>query len=182
MPTRAQVQILDPKRWWLLVLVGLFGVVVGILALSYTGITLIAIGLFFGLNLMLIGSMGLVLAGEERVHYSEGIRIIRILLAFLALLAGLFCIVHPGFSVLVVLLAVGFWFIAQGVAEIAEAYHEKRGRWLNAVLGVIAIAAGVIVIGDPDIGLRTLAIIAGLGFLVRGLVQIFAGLHLRRFA
>jgi uncharacterized membrane protein HdeD (DUF308 family) len=182
MPTLVQVQVLDPKRWWLLVIVGLASVVVGILALAYTGITLVALGLFFGINLMLVGAVWVILAAEERGYGTVGIRVIRIVVGFLAMLAGLFCIVHPGAGVIVILIAVAFWFIATGVAELAEAFHESSGRILNAVLGLLGIAVGVLLVGDPDIGLRTVAIIAGLGFLLRGLLQVFAGVHLRRFA
>jgi uncharacterized membrane protein HdeD (DUF308 family) len=181
MVARAHVQVLDPKRWWLLVVVGLASVVVGILALAYTGITLIALGLFFGINLMLVGGVWVILAAEEGGR-TVGIRVIRIVLGFLAILAGLFCIVHPGAGVIVILIAVAFWFIATGIAELAEAFHERRGRVLNAILGLLGIAIGVLLVGDPDIGLRTVAIIAGLGFLLRGLLQMAAGLQLRRFA
>jgi uncharacterized membrane protein HdeD (DUF308 family) len=50
------------------------------------------------------------------------------------------------------------------------------------LLGVISIAAGIIIVGDPDIGLTTLALIAGISFIVRGSVELMAALYRRRLA
>jgi uncharacterized membrane protein HdeD (DUF308 family) len=40
----------------------------------------------------------------------------------------------------------------------------------------------VIIVGNPDIGLTTLALLAGLAFLVRGSVEVMAALYIRRLA
>ena len=45
---------------------------------------------------------------------------------------------------------------------------------------MVSIAAGVIILGDPDIGLRTLAILAGILFIVRGVFEMAVGWELRR--
>ena len=177
---RAQVEIINPRRWWVLVALGVLSLVVGILALAYTGITLVAIGLFFGINLMFVGTAWVMLAVSENLGH--GTRTIRIVVGFLAVLAGLFCLVHPGAGFLAVLLAVAFWFVAVGIAELAEAVDEPRGRLLNTVLGVLGIAAGILLVVDPDIGLRTVAVIAGIAFVLRGIVQVLSGLRLRQFA
>ncbi|MGH2960665.1 MAG: DUF308 domain-containing protein [Solirubrobacterales bacterium] len=66
-------------------------------------------------------------------------------------------------------LLVGLITVAAGVLALAY-----------MLLGLISIAAGVIILGDPDIGLRTLAILAGIMFIVRGTLEIVAGVALRR--
>jgi uncharacterized membrane protein HdeD (DUF308 family) len=178
--TKAQVQIINPRRWWALALLGLLSIVVGILALAYTGVTLIALGLFFGINLIVVGTVWVMLTHEEGPRHSA--HALRIVVGFLAILAGLFCLVHPGAGVLAILIAVAFWFVMVGVAELAEAVNEPGGRVLNAILGGLSIAVGILLVGDPDIGLRTIAVIAGIGFIVRGFVQVVAAGHLRAFA
>ena len=47
---------------------------------------------------------------------------------------------------------------------------------ISIILGVVSIAAGVIIVANPDIGLTTLALLAGIGFIVRGTVEVMAGL------
>jgi uncharacterized membrane protein HdeD (DUF308 family) len=59
---------------------------------------------------------------------------------------------------------------------------EPEHRVIAAILGVVSIAAGVIIVGNPDIGLTTLALLAGLAFFVRGTVEVMAALYIRRQA
>ena len=48
------------------------------------------------------------------------------------------------------------------------------------MLGVVSIAAGVIIVANPDIGLTTLALLAGIGFIVRGTVEVMAAAWMYR--
>jgi uncharacterized membrane protein HdeD (DUF308 family) len=166
-----------PERWWIVVLLGLISIAVGVLALAYPDLTLLALGLFFGINLLIMGAFAVMFGVDE--DSGAGGRTLRIVIGFLAILAGLFCLVRPGASVLALLLAVAFWFVMTGVADLARAVTEPRGRFLSAVLGLVGIAIGVIMVADPDIGLETLALIAGIGFIVRGTIEVLAGFGLR---
>jgi uncharacterized membrane protein HdeD (DUF308 family) len=169
---------IDPGRWWLVVLLGLVSLAAGVLALAYPDITLLALGLFFGVNLLVMGTLWVMVGTDEDT--GTGGKVLRIVVGFLAILAGLICLVRPGASVLALLLAVAFWFVMTGVADLTRAFAEPHGRVLSALLGIAGIVIGVVMVSDPDIGLETLALIAGIGFVVRGTVEIAAGLVLRR--
>lgn len=166
-----------PDRWWLVALLGLLSIVVGILALAYPDITLLALGLFFGINLLIAGALWVMVGVDE--DSGAGGRALRLIVGFLAILAGLVCLVRPGASVLALLIVVAFWFVMVGVADLARAFSEPRHRGFSIVLGVIGIAAGVIIVSNPDIGLTTLALLAGIAFIVRGTVELLAGFALR---
>lgn len=168
---------IKPERWWIVALIGVISIAAGILALAYPGITLLALGLFFGINLLVAGMFAVIVAADEDT--GPGGRALRMIVGFLAILAGLICLVRPGASVLALLLAVAFWFVMVGVADVTRAIVEPRGRFLSALLGVIGIAVGIVMVADPDIGLETLALIAGIGFIVRGTLEVFAGFALR---
>jgi uncharacterized membrane protein HdeD (DUF308 family) len=174
----AAVQAIKPAHWWALVLIGLFQVIAGVLALVYVGITLLALGLVFGINLLLAGTMLVVISSADN-DASSGITAVRLVVGFLTILAGLICIVRPGASVLVLLLAVAFWFVISGIGWLTEAMHAKNNRVLNAILGIAGIAAGIILVGDPDIGLVTLANLAGILLIVRGSLEFAAGWVIR---
>ena len=166
-----------PDRWWVPALLGLVSIVVGILALAYPDITLLALGLFFGINLLFAGALWVLVGVDE--DSGAGGRALRLIVGFLAILAGMVCLVRPGASVLALLIVVAFWFVMVGVADLARAFSEPRHRWLSAILGVIGIAAGIIIVANPDIGLETLALLAGIAFIVRGTVELIAGFALR---
>jgi uncharacterized membrane protein HdeD (DUF308 family) len=84
--------------------------------------------------------------------------------------------------VLTLLIALSFWFILVGVSDLARAMEEHEHRVIAAVLGVVGIAAGVIIVANPDIGLATLALLAGIGFIVRGSVEVMAAVYMRSLA
>jgi uncharacterized membrane protein HdeD (DUF308 family) len=170
----------DPKKWWVVALLGAISIVAGILALAYPDITLLVLGLIVGINLVLIGAVWVALATME--DHSPGGRVLRFFVGFLATLAGLVCLVRPGAGVLALLLALSFWFIITGMADLARALDESEHRIIAAILGVIGIAAGVIIVADPDIGLTTLALLAGIAFIVRGTVELMAGFYMRSLA
>lgn len=170
--------IVEPSHWWSLALIGVFQVVAGVLALVYTDVTLLALGIIFGVYLLLAGTLLIVLGAGDPVA-GGGVRTIRIVVGFLALLAGMIAIVRPGASVLVLLLCVAFWFMLTGVAWLAEAFASPNHRAVNAILGLAGIAAGVILVGNPDIGLNTLADLAGILLIARGGLELLAGIYVK---
>jgi uncharacterized membrane protein HdeD (DUF308 family) len=180
-PARADVPVgvvtVKPPRWWVVMVLGVVSIAAGVLAIAYPDITLRVLGLLIGIYLLIAGSVWIILAVEE--EGSSGAHVLRLLLGILAILAGLFCVVRPGASILVVLLSVAFWFIMVGVADLARAVIEPTGRWLSALFGVLGVAIGVLLIADPDIGVNTVALIVGIGFLLRGVLELAAGWFLR---
>jgi uncharacterized membrane protein HdeD (DUF308 family) len=170
------VTVRQPRWWWVLVM-GLISIAAGVLAIAYPDITLRVLGLLIGIYLLIAGAVWVILAVDE--EGSPGAHVLRLIVGFLAILAGLICVVRPGASVLAVLLAVAFWFLMVGVADLARAVLEPRGRWFSALFGVLGVAIGVILIADPDIGVNTIALIVGIGFIVRGLLEMVAGMFLR---
>lgn len=171
----------QPRRWWVVSLLGLLSIVAGTLAIVYSGITLLVLGIVFGINLLLLGILWVVVTVDEDTGGGAG-HVLRLLVGFFAILAGLLCLVRPGASVLALLVTVAFWFVLTGVADLARAFSEPEGRFVSGLLGLIGIAVGVVLVADPDIGLETLALLAGIGFIVRGVVELCAGIYIRRLA
>lgn len=171
----------DPGRWWLVGLLGLASIAAGVLALAYPDITLLALGLIVGVYLVMFGTIWVVVGTSEPL-LSTGGRILRILVGFLGLLAGLTCLVRPGAGVLALLIALSFWFILVGVSDLARATEGHEHRVIAGILGAVSIAAGVVIVANPDIGLSTLALLAGLGFIVRGTVELAAAIFMRQLA
>jgi uncharacterized membrane protein HdeD (DUF308 family) len=75
-------------------LLGALSIVAGILALAYPDITLVVLGLIVGINLVFIGAVWIGLATTE--VQTDGGRVLRFIVGFLAILAGLVCLVRPG--------------------------------------------------------------------------------------
>lgn len=173
-PSKAEA---TASHWGMHVFVGLVAIAAGILALAYPDITLLVLGLVFGINLLVWGTFAFAAAFEPGAE-TVGV-VLRVIVGTVAIIAGLVLVVRPSASVLALLLVIAFWFIIAGIGDLVRGLSQSDGRWTAILLGVIGIAAGAIILANPDIGLSTLAILAGIMFIIRGTVEVVAGFELR---
>ena len=79
-----------------------------------------------------------------------------------------------------VVLAVGLWLIAAGLVELIRTIvAPTRSRWLGLLSAVVDLGLGVLILSVPDVSLKTLAILAGISFIARGLIMVVAGFAAR---
>jgi short repeat uncharacterized protein DUF308 len=68
-----------------------------------------------------------------------------------------------------------------GVAGFFSALFELReDRAARMLVAVVDLVLGVLILSLPDLSLRTVAILAGIGFIVRGVSGLHAGWQLRK--
>ena len=163
-----------------LILLGVLAIVVGIIALAWPGVTILALVILFavyafidaGLQAMRAFSSGT--AGPVFGH---------LLLGLIDVAAGVVAIVWPGPTALVLVLVVGIWAFVGGIAEIAAAFAagESAGtRALFVLSGLVSVAFGVVLFARPGVGAVTLALLFGLFSLIYGVSQIILGVETRR--
>jgi len=163
-----------------LILLGVLGVIVGIIAIAWPGVTisaliiLFAIYAFIGAGLQAMRAFSSGSAGPVFGH---------LLLALIDLAAGVVALVWPGPTALVLVLVVAIWAFVAGFAEIFAAFGsgESAGtRAMFIVTGLISIAFGVVLSARPGIGALTLALLFGLYSLIFGVSEIVLGVQMRR--
>src|SRR4051794_25997509 len=127
----------------LLIVVGAIGAIAGVLAIVYPDVTLLALALIAGINLLLLGVLGLVDAFS-----SDGDSTTRVLAAVLGLLgivAGLVVMKRPGETLLVLVLAVGVWLVVAGGGDPLRAPAPARHPGGPAGAGGV----GILLRGPP---------------------------------
>jgi uncharacterized membrane protein HdeD (DUF308 family) len=164
----------------LLIIRGLVGVAIGILAVSWPGITIAVLVGVFGLYAILDGLTNLVLGlmrtrgqGRSWAHAVQGV---------IGIAAGVLAFLWPGVTALALVLFIGAWAIMTGVFEILAAIRLRRyisGEWLLALSGVMSLAFGVLVFAFPGAGAVSIAWLLGIYAAAGGLVLIMLGLRLR---
>lgn len=163
------------RAWWLGLVVGLISLVGGILLIAYPGPTLTVIALLVGIEL-LIGGIFFIVSAFGR---PSGQRAWGVFGGALALIAGVIVIRHPSGSILVVAMAVGIYLILAGVLRLVAAIEEREGRGWLVLAGLIDLALGILVVGWPQFGITTLAIVLGIVLIVRGLALVAISFVLR---
>lgn len=95
-----------------------------------------------------------------------------VLFGIALVLLGLWVLTNLYDSVVVLAWLVGLCLIVAGVVEIVSLHGERGMGWAAWLSGLLLIAGGVVVLVWPDITLWALAVLAGLGIMLAGLVRI----------
>ena len=163
-----------------LIVRGLLAVAVGIVALAWPGITVLALVILFAIY-------AFIAAGTEAVKAfsseTAGPVMGHLLLGLVDVGAGVIALAWPGPTALVLVLLVGAWAMVAGLVEIYAGFEvgESAGtRALFFVSGLISIAFGIVLFARPDMGAVALALLFGLFNLVYGFWALVQGIDLRR--
>ena len=163
-----------------LILLGVLAVIVGIVAIAWPGVTILALVILFAVYAFMDAGLEASRAFSSR---DAGPVIGYLLLALIDLAAGVVALVWPEPTAFVLVLVVGIWAFAGGLAEFFAGFQagETAGiRALFFVSGLISVAFGVLLFARPGVGAVTLALLFGLLSLAYGFAQINAGIHVRQ--
>ncbi len=97
-----------------------------------------------------------------------------------ALIAGLIIVAHPDRSILVLTLMVGICLVFAGILEFVTALGEQSIRSSNLLRGMVSVAAVVLILSWPGPSLLILALVIGIAFIVRGILDVYGGIRLAR--
>jgi uncharacterized membrane protein HdeD (DUF308 family) len=159
---------------------GILAVVVGIIALAWPSVTVLALVILFAVYAFMAAGMEAVRGFSSR---KAGPVLGHLLLGLVDLAAGVVALAWPGPTALVLVLIVGTWAIIAGLVEIAAAFAsgEQAGTRAMFILGgLVSIAFGVVLSARPGVGAITLALLFGLFNLIAGIGMLVQGTELRR--
>ena len=164
--------------WWLFVLTGIIALAVGIIAISFPDRTLLVLALVFGIYLLFWGVVQIVMAVGVR---DEDLgRMLLLLLGVAGIIAGLIIIAHPERSILILTLVIGIFLVFSGILEFGAALGEQSIMSPNLYRGMVSVAVGVLLLAWPGPSLLILALIIGIGFIIRGIIDMIAGFGMLR--
>ena len=101
-------------------------------------------------------------------------------LGLLGVIAGLVVMRRPGESLLAIILILGVWFVVSGLVDVIRALVVPGDRAFRLLVAVFDLVLGGLILALPDVSLKTMAILAGIAFIVRGIFAVLIGLKLRK--
>jgi uncharacterized membrane protein HdeD (DUF308 family) len=104
-----------------------------------------------------------------------------IFLGIMTVIFGVIAIGSPLITGVAVAVFVGFLLLASGVARIVHALKSKQwgtGFWGTAI-GVLGVAAGLMMIFRPLVGLVTMTMLIAIYFLIDGISEIIAAFKIK---
>ncbi|MBO9396455.1 DUF308 domain-containing protein [Shimia sp. R9_2] len=104
--------------------------------------------------------------------------ILLMIVGALAIVLGIVALAYPFAASLTATLFVGWSFVLMGLLQIFAAFRADStgAKIVGGLLGVVAAAVGVHIVGEPLRGLLSLTLIAGILFLVSGAFKLVFGL------
>jgi uncharacterized membrane protein HdeD (DUF308 family) len=163
-----------------LILLGVLAIIVGIIAIAWSGVTIFALVILFAVYAFIDAGLQAMRAFSSR---SAGPVFGHLLLALVDLAAGVIALVWPKPTALVLVIVVAAWALVGGFFEIFAAFQSREtagARALFIIGGLVSILFGVLLFARPGVGAVTLALLFGLFALIYGVSQITMGIELRR--
>lgn len=160
-----------------LILRGVLAFIVGIVAIAWPGVTILALVILFAIYAFMdAGLEGARAFSSRRAGPVFG----HLLVGLIDLAAGVVALVWPGPTALVLVVVVAAWAFVGGFFELFAAFQSRAGTRAMFILGgLVSIAFGVVLGARPDIGAVTLALLFGLYSMVFGVSQITMGIEAR---
>ena len=163
-----------------LILTGILAVIVGIIAIAWPSVTILALVILFAVYAFIAAGMQAARAFSSR---DAGPVFGHLLLGLFDLAAGVVALVWPGPTAYVLVIIVAAWALVGGVVEIVGGFGagETAGtRAMFILSGLVSVAFGVLLFARPNVGAVTLALLFGLYSLIYGFSQITAGVQVRQ--
>ena len=127
-----------------LILLGVLAVIVGIVAIAWPGVTILALVVLFAVYAFTDAGLQSIRAFSGR---GAGPVMGHLLVALIDLAAGVAALAWPAPTAFVLVLVVGFWAFAGGFAEFFAGFQAGETAGIRALLfvsGLISIAFGVL--------------------------------------
>jgi uncharacterized membrane protein HdeD (DUF308 family) len=162
-----------------LIVRGVLAVAVGIIALAWPQVTVLALVILFAVYAFIAAGLEAMRALSSR---TAGPVFGHLLLGLVDLGAGVIALAWPGPTALVLVLIVASWAVVVGGFEIVAAFRRGEAAGTRALFilgGLISIAFGVVLIARPGVGAVTLALLFGLFNLIYGVWALAQGIELR---
>ncbi|MEA2636908.1 MAG: hypothetical protein QOJ33_732 [Chloroflexota bacterium] len=165
----------------LVALAGVAGIIFGIVALVWPGITLIALVALFGAYAFVAGAFtlvaGLDFVGERASHW------VPMLLGGLAGIAiGVVTFFRPGITALALVFLIAAWAIVTGVFEVVtgiEFTGQVKGSWTLWLAGLFSVAFGVLIAVNPGSGVLAILWLIGFYAILGGVLRLVFAYRMR---
>jgi uncharacterized membrane protein HdeD (DUF308 family) len=163
------------RHWWAFLIRGILFVLVGIWMIASPATSFVALGFLFGLVIFIAGLGELLHVVRDKTAANRGWHLF---LGIIDIILGLVLMAHVDFSVAILRIIVGAWFLLRGISLIS--FSRVVGRsWVLTIGGIITALFGLLIIFNVVFGSLTIIIFIALAFVITGIFNIWLGLRMK---
>lgn len=176
-PNASSASTQQPNIWWLFLLQGIAGILLGLMLLTDPGATVVVLVTFLGFYWLFTGVMALV-----RVFVDRSVPWIwSLLIGIVGILAGILVLRHPLLAALTVpatiVIILGVQGLIMGVLDIIGGFQGGGVR--SFLLGIVNIVIGALLLGSPLLAALSLPLVFGILLLIQGVGLIIVAFRVR---
>jgi uncharacterized membrane protein HdeD (DUF308 family) len=171
------------RFWWLIALRGLLGILFGIAAITWPGLTLAVLILFFGAYMFVDGVFALI--GAIRFRHERERWVPLLIEAILGIAIGAITFLWPGITALAWVFTIAAWAIVTGVLELIAAFRLRGAIGTEILLGlagIVSIIFGIAMAALPLVGMVVWVLMIGIYAIAFGILLLIAGFRVRGLA
>jgi uncharacterized membrane protein HdeD (DUF308 family) len=182
--TMAMPQVTElTSNWWALALRGAVSILLGLVAFTMPGLTVVALVTIFGVYALIQGVLAIMAALRGiREHDRWGWMLLE---GIVCIFAGLVAFFVPAAGAVALVWLVAAWAVLIGALEIGAAVRLRKiieGEWLLMLVGVLAIALGFFIASRPGAGVLLIATWLGVYAMITGIALMVLAFRIRKWA
>jgi uncharacterized membrane protein HdeD (DUF308 family) len=167
------------RGWWMVLLRGVVSILFGVIAFTRPDIGLLSLVWLYGAYAVADGVTSLAIAFQDRVEHRWWF----VLMGLISIAAGAVAFLWPAPTGVVLVMIIGVWAIALGLAEVAAGIALRKeipDEWVLILSGIVSVLFGGALLYNPGAGaVAMLWLIAGWAIVV-GVLLIILSFQLRR--
>ena len=170
------------RHWWLMLLVGILVIIAGILVFVFPAQSYFALGVLFGILMLLSGAAQLVIAGTSGNYLV--MRSYVVIGGVVDLLLGLFLCIYPGVTMVVLPVFLGIWMLYHSFIIIAfggdmDTFRIPDGG-LVVIGGILLLLLSIMILINPlGTGVETVLLLTGIGIIIFGALLCVLSMKMR---
>jgi uncharacterized membrane protein HdeD (DUF308 family) len=168
------------KRWWLLIIRGIFLILLGLIAFFYPGIVLLSLIIFFAVFLI---AAGISLMAESISSVDKSHRALKIAEGIINIITAFIILIMPAESIAVIMIFISAWAFVSGIFQIASAIKLRKvleNELLAITGGFISLIFGIVILFNLIAGAETLVIVFGIFAVISGLLTVLLSLRVKK--
>jgi uncharacterized membrane protein HdeD (DUF308 family) len=167
-------------HWGLVLTYGLFTLGIGLVLAVWPGETLTVLAVLLGIQLVLMGSVRMLLALGSASLERTGRWVVG-LSGVLAVVVGVLCLVDPHQTLKAIGILIGVFWVLAGLTDLAGAFLSGTpgARLWDIVKGLVTLAAGVFLVANPKVSLGFIVVVSCVWLLGYGAILVIEALRLR---
>ena len=162
--------------WWLVLLQGIAGVIIGLLLLIYPAKTTVFLVQFLGIYWFVGGIFGIVSLFIDSTHWGW-----KLFSGLLGIIAGILILQHPLWSTVLVpttlVIILGIEGLIIGIVNLIQAF--RGGGWGIGILGALSIVFGLVLLANIFVSALVLPYVAGAFGVIGGIIAIVYAFKLK---